>query len=53
MLRIIFSIIAAIVLLVVAIKVFTSVVSLVFYGLALFFIGYVVWYLLSGKKRSS
>jgi hypothetical protein len=50
-LKMILSVIAAIVLLVIAVKVFTSVVSLIFYGLALLLIGYVVWYFLSGSKR--
>lgn len=52
MLKIILSVIAAIVLLVIAVKVFTSVVSLIFYGLALLFVGYVIWYFLSGSKRN-
>ncbi|RED17395.1 hypothetical protein [Parasphingopyxis lamellibrachiae] len=51
MLKIILSVIAAIVLLVIAVKVFTSIISLVFYGLALLLVGYVVWYFLSGSKR--
>ncbi|QLC25318.1 hypothetical protein HFP57_09980 [Parasphingopyxis algicola] len=52
MLRIILSIIAAIILLVVAVNVVKSMFALVFYGLALFLVGYVVWYFLSGSKRS-
>lgn len=52
MLKIILSVIAAIVLLVIAVKVFTSVVSMIFYGLALLLVGYVVWYFLSGSKRN-
>jgi len=51
-LKIILSVIAAIVLLVIAVKVFTSIVSMIFYGLALLLIGYVVWYFLSGSKRN-
>ena len=52
MLRMILSIVAAIVLIFVAVAVVKSVVSMVLYGLALFLIGYVVWYFLSGSKRA-
>ncbi|MEM8696862.1 MAG: hypothetical protein AAGE05_12650 [Pseudomonadota bacterium] len=52
MLRIILSIIAAIILIFIAVAVVKSIVSIVLYGLALFLIGYVVWYFLSGSKRA-
>lgn len=52
MLRIILSVIAAIILLIMVISVVKPVLALVFYGLALFLIGYVIWYFLSGSKRS-
>ncbi|MEO1168220.1 MAG: hypothetical protein AAFW97_05870 [Pseudomonadota bacterium] len=52
MLRMILSVVAAIILLLIAVNVVKSMFALVFYGLALALVGYVVWYFLSGSKRS-
>ncbi|WP_299323945.1 hypothetical protein [Parasphingopyxis sp.] len=53
MLRIILSIVAAIILIIVAVAVVRSILSMVLYGFALLLIGYVVWYFLSGSKRAN
>jgi uncharacterized membrane protein len=50
-LRIILSVIAAIVLLYLAIKVVAAAFSFIFYILALLLIGYVVYYFIAGAKR--